>query len=290
MERKSSITAIGLAGSTTVRIAIALMMAACLPAAQLLADSRDEHDYVIGPRDVLQIHVFNQPDLSGPYTVEIDGYLSFPLIGRLAAAQTTVRAFEQVLSDRLAAGYFKSPRVSVTISEYNSQRVFIIGEVRRPGAYPLTGTMSIIELLALAGGTTQVASGEAVRVRGGPNSSGPSQPTGSQGTETTRVNLKAFEAGDLSQNVRLQDGDTVVVLATEVVYVEGEVRNPGQYPIRSETTVLQALSLAGGGTEFAALNRIRIVRTENGKQVDTQAQLNTLVRPDDIIRVPVRYF
>ena len=267
-----------------------LLLAACISAASPRAAAQDEHDYIIGPRDVLQIRVFNQPDLSGPYTVESDGTLSFPLIGRIAAGQLTVRAFEQALSDRLAAGYLKSPGVTVTVSDYRSRRIFIIGEVREPAAYTLSGAMSVVELLAMAGGTTEFASGEAVVVRGGPQSSGPVLPTDNEKTSTLRVNLGALESGDLSQNVSLHHGDTIFVLRTEVMYVTGEVRNPGQYPVRSETTVLQALSLAGGSTEFAALNRIQVVRTVNGERVEVHLQLDDMVLPDDTILVPVRFF
>ncbi len=275
---------------TARRRAAAWLVAACLPAAGLSAAMQDESDYTIGPRDVLQINLFNQPELSGPYTVETDGTLSFPLIGRIVAGRQTVRAFEQALRERLAAGYFRNPRVSVTIAEYRSRRVFLVGEVRQPGAYPLTGVMSVIELLALAGGTTPLASGEAVVVRDGPEAAGPARPADGDGAERVRVDLEALEDGDLSQNLTLRHGDTVFVPRTEVVYVFGEVRNPGQYPIRNDTTILQALSLAGGGTEFAALNRVRVVRTVGGEQFEFRVQLGDLVQPDDIIRVPERFF
>ena len=261
-----------------------------MPAAHLQAAAQGDDDYTIGPRDVLQIQVFNQPDLSGPYTVETDGSLSFPLIGRIDAGEQTVRGFERALRDRLAAGYFRNPRVSVTIAEYRSRRVFIVGEVRQPGTYTLTGTMSVIELLALAGGTTPLASGEAVAVRGGPQSAAPVLPGTRDDAEVLRVNLEALEDGDLTQNLMLRHGDTIFVPRTEVVYVFGEVRNPGQYPMRNDTTVLQALSLAGGGTEFAALNRVRVVRIVNGEQVELRVQLGDTVQPDDIIRVPERFF
>ena len=270
--------------------AAALLAAACISAAGLGAAGQDEDDYTIGPRDVLRINLFNQSELSGLYTVETDGALSFPLIGRIVAGRQTVRAFERALRERLAAGYFRNPRVTVTIAEYRSRRVFLVGEVRQPGAYSLTGVMSVIELLALAGGTTPLASSEAVVVSDGPEATGPVLPADRDGTETVRVNLEALEDGDLSQNLTLRHGDTVFVPRTEVVYVFGEVRNPGQYPIRNGTTILQALALAGGGTEFAALNRVRIVRTVGGEQLEFRVQLGDLVQPDDIIRVPERFF
>lgn len=282
-----------LAPRKTFRIAATLLLVTCVSAASPRAAAQadqDYQDYMIGPRDVLQIRVFNQPDLSGPYTVEADGMLSFPLIGRITAGDLSVRQFEQALSERLADGYFKNPAVTVTVVEYNSRRVFIIGEVREPAAYPLTGVMSVVELLALAGGTTQSASGDAVVVRGGPKSTGPVLTADSEDASTIRVNLEALESGDLSQNVSLQHGDTIFVLRREVMYVSGEVRNPGEYPVRQGTTVLQALSLAGGSTEFAALNRMQIVRTIDGDQVEVPVQMDDLVQPGDTIMVPVRFF
>ena len=272
----------------SARGAVSVLLVLCALGAA--GQDRAGQDYRIGPRDVLQIHIFNQPGLSGRYTVETDGALSFPLIGRIAAGDRTVPGFEQALRERLAAGYFRNPRVSVTVAEYRSRRVFIVGEVRQPGAYPLTGTMSVIELLALAGGTTPLASDGAVAVRPPGGGDGPVLPGEGDEAETLRVDLEALEEGDLSQNVMLGHGDTVFVPRADVVYVFGEVRDPGQYPIRNDTTVLQALSLAGGGTEFAALNRVRIVRTVDGEQVEIRAQLSDLVRPDDIVRVPQRFF
>ena len=208
------------------------------------AIAQDDHDYTLGPRDTLRIDVFNQPDLSGRYTVGTDGALSFPLIGRIAASGTTLRKFEQALTDSLAAGYLRNPRVSVTVEDYQSQRVFIVGEVRQPGAYPLAGELRLLELLALAGSVTASAAEQVVVVRAG--TEGPVLPEDGAGVETVRVELGALQNGDLSENLALRHGDTVFVPEADVVYVFGEVHNPGRYPIRADTIVLQALSLAGG--------------------------------------------
>lgn len=276
--------------------AVPVLVAACALAAGLATAGQDDTAradaaYTIGPGDVLSIRVFNQADLSGPYTVETDGAVSFPLIGRIVARELTVRAFEQALRDRLAAGYFRNPRVSVSIAEYRSQRVFIVGEARQPGVFPLTGAMGVIELLALAGGTMPLASAEVVVVRAGTPAGGPLLPDDPADAATFRVDLEAIERGDFSQDVTLRHGDTIFVPRADVVYVFGEVREPGQYPVRRGTTVLQVLSLAGGGTEFAALNRVRIVRTlDDGEQVEIRAALGDVVQPDDIVRVPERFF
>ena len=256
------------------------------------AGSQDGGDYTIGVRDVLEINVFNQEDLSGEYTVGPDGAFPFPLIGRVEAAGSTVEQLEERLRQRLLDGYFRNPRLSVAVAEFRSQQVFVMGEVTRPGAYPLTAETNLVEVLALAGPLTFQASGTAVVLRadgpraGGDGSGGP--PEGA--TDAIRVNLRDLEAGDLSRNLILRDGDTVFIPRAEVVYVFGEVREPGSYPIEPGMTVLQALSLAGGATEFAALKRITVMRIVDGEQIEVPVQLDDPVQRDDTIRVPVKFF
>ena len=246
-------------------------------------------DYVIGAQDVLQIAVFNQADLGGRYVVEADGTFSFPLIGRITAAGLTLREFEQALNKGLADGYFRVPQVTVAVDQYRSQRIFVLGEVRQPGTYPLTGDMSLIEALASAGSTTPASSGEAVIVRSA-EADGPVLPGEDAGSEVIRVDLRAFQSGAVSQNVTLRDGDTVFIPRAETIYVFGEVKNPGSYPIQRDTTVLQALSLAGGVTRFGALNRVRVVRLVEGEQIEIRVKVTDVVQPGDTLIVPERFF
>ena len=271
-----------------LRAAFVLLMA-CGVATTPHASAQEYQGYVIGPLDVLDIQVFEQPDLSGRYTVGTEGSISFPLIGRIDA-ERTARGLEELLGERLAAGFLRDPRVNVTVAEYRSRRVFILGEVSAPGAYPLAVPMTLIELLALAGGSTYLASTEAMVLRGAALPAEPPRPQESSGSDALRVDLEALAQGDLSQNVTLRHGDTVFVPRVAVAYVFGEVRKPGRYEIRDDTTVLHALTLAGGTTAFAAVNRLRIVRTVNGEQVETPAELSDLVRPGDVVRVPERFF
>ena len=253
------------------------------------AAAQPDTDYTLGPRDVLHINVFNETELSGEYTVESDGTLSFPLIGRIEAAGLTLPAFEDLLRARLADGYFREPRITAAIAEHRSRRVFVIGEVRQPGAYPLTGRMSLIEALATAGSTSPLAADEALIVRAD-HADGPLLPHDEADSETIRIDLRELRTGTLAQNVMLRDGDTVFVPRAETVYVFGEVRQPGSYPVRADTTVLQVLSLAGGATEFGALNRVRISRIVNGKQTEIRVDLTDVVQPDDTVIVPERFF
>ena len=252
-----------------------------------LASAQSAGDYVIGPQDVLTITVFDQADLGGKYAVELDGSFTFPLVGRVKAGGMTIRDFEADLKARLADGFFRNPQVTVAMEQYRSQRVFVTGEVRNPGSYALTGEMTLIEALARAGSTTQQASDEVTVVRGGK----PQEGSGAEGRETLRINLQHLQSGaDLSQNVPLRDGDTIYVSRAELTYVLGQVKNPGSYPIRSDTTVLQALSLAGGVTPTGAMNRVRVIRAGADGKTEVKAKLTDTVQPGDTIMVPERFF
>ncbi len=255
------------------------------------AVSQSAGDYVIGPQDVLSITVFDQADLGGKYAVELDGSFTFPLIGRVQAGGTTIRNFEAQLKKKLADGFFKNPQVTVAIEQYRSQRVFVTGEVRSPGAYPLTGDMTLIEALAKAGSTTPNASEEAVVVRGTKGFEGPAALDAAGDREILRFNLKDLQSGAGSvRNIDLRDGDTIYIARAELVYIFGEVKNPAAYPIKTDTTVLQALSLAGGVTPNGAINRTKIIRIVEGDKKEISVKLTAIVQPGDTIMVPERYF
>jgi polysaccharide export outer membrane protein len=239
-------------------------------------------DYVIGPTDVLLIQIFDQPDLGGRFSVDADGTLSFPLIGRVKAAGLSVRAFEADLRKRLVPDYFRNPQISVAIETYRSQQAFIRGEVRNPGPVTLTGGMTLIEALSRAGDVMPTASGDVLIVR----------PTQRQDDEPEfiRASLADIEGGKLKQNIELRSGDQVYVSKAESIYIVGEVKQPGSFSIAKGTTVLQALALAGGPSETAATNRIEIQRTVKGERKKFKVALTDIVLPGDTIVVPQRYF
>ena len=247
-------------------------------------------DYVIGPQDILLVTSFDQETLSGKYPVDSDGTFTFPLVGRVKAGGLTLRKLEAELKRLLKDGYFKNPQLSVGVELYRSQKIHIVGEIRTPGTYPLTGDMSLIEAIARAGSTLPTSSGEALIVRAKTGIASAPQLPGTESVDVKTVDLKQLQSGALSQNVALRDGDTIFVPRAESVYVFGQVKSPGAYPIQRTTTVLQALSLAGGLAERGATGRIKIVRIENGKTVELKVKLTDLVRPGDTIMVPERFF
>jgi polysaccharide export outer membrane protein len=247
-------------------------------------------DYIIGAQDVLSITVFDQADLGGKYAVELDGSFSFPLIGRVQAAGMSIRDIEAQLKAKLTKGYFKNPQVTVAIDQYRSQHVFIVGEVRNVGAYPLTGGMTLIEALAKAGSPTPAAGDEVIVVRGGGNGAIP-VALDRETRETVRLSLRDLQSGTATvRNVDLRDGDMIYVPRAESVYVFGEVKNPGSYPIQPGMTVLQALSLAGGLTQYAAANRLEVSRLVSGAKKKIKVKLDDMIQPGDTVVVPERFF
>jgi polysaccharide export outer membrane protein len=252
-------------------------------------------DYVVGPQDVLSITSYDQAELSGKFTVEADGTFTYPLIGRFKAGGRTLREVEDGLKKRLMdEGFFKHPQVTVTVETYRSQKLFIIGEVRSPGTYPLSGNMTLVEAIARAGSTLPSASGEVVIVHGGESATGPTMPSGENSKDAAdviRINLRQLENGELSQNAALKDGDTLFVPRAQTIYVTGQVKNPAAYTLQQQnTTVLQALALAGGVTDRGSTSRITITRTVGGVKKDIRVKLTDIVQPNDTIVVLERFF
>jgi polysaccharide export outer membrane protein len=253
-------------------------------------------DYVVGSQDVLNITSHDDPALNGKFTVEADLTFTFPLIGRVRAGGLTLREVESQLQAKLVeAGFFKDPQLMVSIEQYKSQKVFIVGEVRSPGAYALSGDMRLVEALALAGSMLPTAAGEVVIVPAGADSMvvrpASVDEAEASGAPVVRVNLRELQNGAFQQNVQLNGGDTIFVLKAENIYVLGQVKNPGAYPLQQDvTTVLQGLALAGGVTERGATSRVEIVRTVNGEQKKLKVKLEDQLLPGDTIVVPQRFF
>jgi len=249
-------------------------------------------DYVVGSQDVLTITSYDQADLFGKFTIEADGTFTFPLIGRFKAGGLTLRQVEDGLKKRLKdEGYFRNPQVTVAVETYKSQRIFIVGEVRTPGTYPLSGNMNLVEALARAGSTLPTASAEAVIVHASDSATGPTLPTSQDADNIVRVDLHDLQQGVFSQNTVLRDGDTIFIPRAESVYVFGQVKSPGAYVLQQRnTSVLQALSLAGGVTDRGSTGRIQIIRIVNGEKKEIGVKLADIVKPGDTIVVREKFF
>jgi polysaccharide export outer membrane protein len=253
-------------------------------------------DYVVGANDALAITVFDQPQLTGRYIVQADGTFTFPLLGRLQVGGLTLQGVENDLRQRLSNGYLKNPQVGVSVDQYRSQQIFVMGEVRSPGSLQFMGLMTLIEALARAGSTTDRAGLEAVIVRPAQEGAAPADTAtlaraqNSTDANVTHVNLETLQRGALSQNMMLRSGDTIFVPRAETVFVSGQVNRPGEYVIRPGMTVRQLLSLAGGVTDRGSTRRIQIIRQVNGKETTLGADLQDKVQNEDTVLVRERFF
>jgi polysaccharide export outer membrane protein len=250
-------------------------------------------EYRIGPRDVIEVVVWGQPELSGKYTLRGDGAFEFPLIGDVKVAGLTAAEVETRLRDMLGNGYINSPKLSAKVIEYNSQRVFVVGEVGKGGEVKLTGALTLLEALSQAGGVEKTAGPEVVVLRR-PENSGPANGplvAGQAGvTELARISLDDMQTGKAKDNVALKDGDTIFVPKAQQVYVTGEVVAPGALTYVRDLTVIQAISLAGGTTKLGSDKKARIVRIIDGEKKELKAKLTDVLQPGDIVKVPTRMF
>ncbi len=246
--------------------------------------------YAIGPDDLLTITVFGEQDLTNKYRVDTDGRVTFPLVGRVPASGLTIREFQDQLTARLAAGYIKNPQVRVEVEQYKSQSVFVIGEVRAPGKITMTGSMSLIEALALAGSPTSAASSELIVVHPKKPSPARAITMPDENAETTKINIRDLQVGKAGQDVVLRDGDTIFVPKAQTFYITGQVKNPGSYVLEPGMTVLQAISVAGGLGDRGSDRGIKIERILNGKRVVVEVKLTDIVLANDTIQIRARFF
>lgn len=256
-------------------------------------------DYEIGIDDILKINVYGLDDLAQVVIVQPDGTFQFPLIGRVKASGLTSKELERKMALLLSRGFVRNPQVTVLVQEYRSKTVLVMGEVSRPGSYPLSGTQTVMDVLARAGPMTSAASTEILIVRPVGKNEGPLPSEEVQRAalggadvkaQVIRVNLRDIQSGDLQKNVSLLPHDTVFVPQAPRVFVSGEVRTPGAYPFAPGTTVRQAISLAGGLTPDGAAGRIRVVRTADGKTRESKIKMDDPVLPGDTIVVKAKLF
>jgi polysaccharide export outer membrane protein len=273
-----------------------------VPAAPLAAPSQAAAaDYQIGAQDILRITVYGHEDLTQTVLVQPDGTFTFPLVGRVKASDTTPAELEKKIAILLSKGFIRNPQVTVVVQEFRSKTVYVVGEVARPGPYPLAGHTTLVEVLAKAGPTAN-AGAEVVIVRPqqGANVTGPTLPTEVAGPDGAtpdrqtgqvfRVAVGAIQEGHLEQNIALQPNDTVFVPQAPRVFVTGEVRNAGAYGWFPGMTARQLISLAGGLTPDGSNSRLKVVRQVGGESKEAGIKLDAPITPGDTLVVRRRLF
>jgi len=240
----------------------------------------------LGPGDLVEVNVFNVPELATKARVSNSGDVYLPLIDYVHVDGLSIEEAQTVIAKRLSdGGFVRNPHVSIFVDEAQSQGVTIIGEVIKPGIYPDIADRKLYDIISEAGGFSPAASRKIAIIHR-------NQP------EAVHIDLPRNLADDLSGNVEILPGDTISVPRAPIIYVVGDVGRPAGLLVDNGTlTVLQALALAGGANRTAKMNGTRLLRkTQTGGMTETRIELKKMLeakapdvtlQADDILFIPV---
>jgi polysaccharide export outer membrane protein len=238
----------------------------------------------LGPGDLLEISVFDTPELTHRTRVDSDGKITMALIGEINVRGISPDGLEKLIRQKLIDGNFvKDPQVSVFVAEYAGQTAFITGEVNRPGAYPVLRSHRLRDLISVAGGLTSRA-GNTVTIS-------------HEGDSALPMRFDLINKNEEQSNPEIKPGDNITVGQAGIVYVLGDVERPGGFVLdrRSTLSVMQALALAEGVKSSASLSKVSLIRTSQESRQEIPLNLRMILKsqsPDpalqagDIIFVP----
>lgn len=244
------------------------------PASAPAPAAQDVADYVLGPADVVEVELLGQPNFTTKDRISEAGTIRLPMIGEVKAADMTAAQLgDKVAGLLLKGGYFAHPIVKVDISSYGSRYVTMLGNFRSPGLVPVDHPYRLSEMVARAGGVTETGADYVVY-----------RPL--RGAER-KIKITDLATGDDSSDPQVSPGDKIYAPQAEVVFVSGEVKTPGAFPITPNMTIRMALSRAGGVTDEGTERRLTLSR--HGVNT-THVNLDELVQPSDVIKVGERLF
>jgi polysaccharide export outer membrane protein len=278
---------------------------AARPAEPKLMLRRPRTEYQLGPRDVLEIEVYEleEPNKSKQLRMRVsqDGSIVLPLLGPLAAAGRTARELQVEIARRLGDEFLVNPSVNVLVAEHQARRVTALGALQQPGTFFLKdNSTTLIDVLALAGGPSEKAGSVVFVVHEAGSDDVDAVPAALRPVDAARPNIvkvdlvDLVERGDPSANCVLQDGDIVHVPPAPQFFVMGEVKQGGAFPLRGDITLLRAIALAGGLKEEATPSATVLIRTtERGRvtmpidlnQVEAGSNKDLKMQPDDVLVV-----
>jgi len=255
---------------------VLMLLVAVLAAPQALA--QDKGDYVLGAGDVIKIQVFQSPDLAVEARVSEAGIISYPLLGAIRLGGLSPSQAERLIASRLRDGNFlQNPQVTLNVLQFRSQQASVLGNVNRPGRYPLETTgMRLSEVLAMAGGIAQTGADTVILMT-------------DRGGKPARIEIDVadmFLTGRADQDVVVRAGDTLYVHRMPQFYIYGQVQRPGNFTLERGMTVAQAVAKGGGLTLRGSEKGIRLHRRDAGGTVQiTEPRLDDPMRADDLIFV-----
>lgn len=235
--------------------------------------------------DLVEMSVYNVPELNTKARVATNGDLYLPLVSHVHVAGLTIEEAQELIEARLTDGhYLKEPHVALFVDEYSAAGASILGEVLKPGVYPVLGQQHLFDLISVAGGLTEKAGhGIVVTHRSDP-------------TNSFTIPMTRSLADNAKDNIQIYPGDTIIVQKADIAYVVGDVARPSGILIdRGTLTVMQAVSMAGGTNRTAKMSGAHILRHNAAGVTDVPVQLKKIqqakipdmaMQPDDILVVP----
>jgi polysaccharide export outer membrane protein len=256
----------------------ALLLVLCfgLPFAAHAADKRG--DYRLGPGDMIRIVVFQNPDLTLDSRVSEGGTITYPLIGGVEIGGLTLEAAEQRIAAGLRdGGFVRQPQVNIILQQVRGNQVSVLGQVNRPGRFPLESfNIRISEMLATAGGVTPAGADVVIIV-------------GVRGGQPFRKEIdipRLFLDKQAQDDIPVMGGDVIYVQPAPMFYIYGEAQRPGAFRIERRMTVRRALALGGGPTFRGDQARLQVHRQNADGNTELLAPaLDDPVLPDDVIYV-----
>jgi polysaccharide export outer membrane protein len=257
----------------------AVLLASAGPAqAQAAAPGAVANEYRLGSGDVVRITVFQNPELTLETRLTEAGVISYPLLGSIRVGGLSVTSAEKLIADGLRTGNFvRNPQVTMIVLQVRGNQASVLGQVNRPGRYPLeVADMRLSDLIAMAGGTA--AGGADLVVVTGTRDGKPFR---------TEIDLPSlFAAGGAAKDIFILNNDVIWIDRQPLVYIYGEVQRPGPMRLERDLTVLQALATGGGLTARGTEKGIRVHRKgKDGKIEVIQPGMTDLLREGDVVFV-----
>lgn len=239
-------------------------------------------DVQLGAGDVLKISVYGSPDLALETRISEAGQITFPLVGNVALGGLSVSAAEKKLGGLLeSGGFLRKAQVNIIVTSLQSQQVSVLGQVNRPGRYPIEGRRSVMDMLAMAGG---------VSADGGDSINLIRKRDGKTSREVIDI-VEMVRSADLNRDLDVAGNDVIFVERAPRFYIYGEVQRPGPFRLERSMTVLQGLSAGGGLTQRGTERGIRIKRRDaEGKLQVLEAKHDDMLQVDDVVYVKESLF
>ncbi len=251
-----------------------LLWLASAAAPGMAATANTTGDYRLGPGDLLHISVSGYAEMITDVRVSQTGNITYPFIGEVQVANLSTQELEGIIAKRLGdGGFIRQAQVTVLVSEYQGQKISVMGQVEKPGQYPLTSSAKVLDLLAAAGGAVpSIAADQATLLR-------------KDGSKVV-IDLQSLFDGDPRQNPSVNGGDTIYVPRAPQFYIYGEVQKPGMYRLERNMTLSRAISAGGGLTPKGSERRVVLKRRDaNGKEHTISVDSAASIMPDDVIYV-----